>query len=173
MRNKSPSKNRHGQHCILESLAVHKQIAAEHWPDVDLENVHVDFDLSGICAGMAYWKTGRVRINIDLLLGDTLDEMWRQTLPHELAHIIAARLMGRKQGHGGIWQQVMRKFGLDPDRTHGMEVEHLRRKMRTAPCRCDCKTWELTARRVNAMKRGRIYRCPDCKTNLKVIGALT
>ena len=168
------SKNRHGQHCVLESLNMHRTLAGEYWPHVDLEDVYVDFESMGTCAGMAYWKSGRLRINVDLLEGDTLDEMWRQTLPHELAHIIANRMEGKKTGHQRSWKRVMEMFGLKAERTHNMEVEHLRRKSRTATCQCDCKTWELTARRVNAINRGtKRYACPSCHSTIIVMGKLS
>ena len=166
--------NQHGQHYVMASLDTHLTLAAEYWPSVNLEDVHVDFEHIGTCAGMAYWTSGRIRINVDLLEGDTLDEMARQTLPHELAHVIANRLEGVKSGHGTTWKHVMRMFGLKPTRTHDMEVEHLRRRTRTAECRCDCKTWELTARRVNAMNRGtKRYRCPSCHTLITQTGELS
>ena len=156
--------------------AMHAVIdrAGEIWPGVDLTDVHMDFNLRGTCAGMAYWTTGRVRINAGLLTGDTLAEMCEQTVPHELAHIIANRMLGRKSGHGSLWKSVMRQLGLEPNRCHNMEVAHLKtRHERSYPAACGCGDRTLTVRRGNRMLRtGCKYRCGKCRTVIVITGAL-
>jgi SprT protein len=164
------------QRIASDSLQAHITLAGEYWPHVDLSNVFMTFDLRGQSAGMAFWKTGKVRLNNGLLTGDTVEEMTQQTVPHELAHIIAGRMMGRKMGHGSLWKRIMRKFGLDPDRCHEMEVAHLKtRHERSYPAACGCASrTSLSVRRGNRMLRtGCTYRCGGCRQVITITGALS
>ena len=161
------------QRMAAEQLQALVLVSRDIWPDIDLSDVRMTFDLRGTSAGMAYWFSGKIRLNNGLLVAHTLDEMLNQTLPHELAHIIAGRMEGRKMGHGPRWRNIMRNLGLNPDRCHGMEVEHLKtRRERSYPATCGCGDRTLSIRRGNRMRRtGCTYRCGKCKTTITVIGA--
>jgi len=157
-----------------ESLHAHILTAGGYWPTLDLSDVHMTFDQRGMSGGCAFWKTGRIKLNDGLLRGDTLDRMCKVTIPHELAHIIAGRLHGKRQGHGRAWQRVMRTFGLEPERCHDMEVQHLKtRHERSYPAVCGCGDRRLSVRRGNRMKRtGCGYQCRTCRQRITLTGGV-
>lgn len=104
----------------------------------------VQFDLVGTNAGTAQWRpTGDciVRFNLELALQNLQDAL-SDTVPHEVAHIIADefsreldKVLGkRNEPHGEVWKLVMLGFGINPDKSryHNYNVEtvkHQRKSM--------------------------------------------
>lgn len=92
------------------------------------------------CAGRAYWPKGLVQLN-PRLAGISKSEI-RQTLLHELAHLVAyERHKNRRiKGHGKEWQQACSDVGIPGEKaTHQLA---------------------LPSRR---MKRKWRYHCPECQ----------
>lgn len=80
-------------------------------------------------AGRAFVESGRIELNPRLLAAtpDQIDPV----LVHEAAHIAAFRLFGGGiPAHGRHWRSLMRLAGLEPEVTHQMPVDHLRRRRR-------------------------------------------
>lgn len=94
-------------------------------------------------AGQANSTKWRIKLS-GILLNDTanVEEMINCTAPHELAHLITGKVYPHTEGdaserfrarmaglkapkrdiHGADWRYVMRVLGVDPERTHDMEV---------------------------------------------------
>lgn len=158
----------------LDTLGAFMELAARKYPSVDLSDVYMTFTVKGVCAGTAQWQSGRINLNDGLLSGGNAEQMCAQTVPHELAHIIANRLAGRKISHGKIWKQVMRTLGVEPLLYHTMDVSKLRtRTERVYPAACGCDTTDRTIsiRRGNNILRNKAtYTCRLCRQPVNITG---
>ena len=88
----------------------------------------ISFKLRGQKAGVAHLTENKLRFNPQLYR-DNREDFLRQTVAHEVAHLIAHQLFGpRIQPHGEEWQLIMRgDYELPADRCHSYEVQ--RRKV--------------------------------------------
>lgn len=99
--------------------------------------------------------------NVQLFLDDTI--------PHEVAHLVADSLYGRRiSEHGKEWQSVMALFGRDPVKRHNMDVTNAR-VHKLFELTCGCKTFNLSARRFRQALTGRL-RCTQCAQPLRYTG---
>ena len=74
----------------------------------------------GNVAGRAVYGPNEVRLNLVYAITQGRD-MLEDTLPHEIAHIMAYQLFGREvAGHGKEWKECYRMLtkGKDPTRCH-------------------------------------------------------
>lgn len=145
----------------------------------------IRYDTKETVAGYACWNMGNPYIRINpILLNENIDEMLKQTVPHEVAHIIVDELnkdrigstynyfTGRRKRtiapHGIEWQNVMYCFGLQSDRCHDMNVESIRvlRNKKQYQYRCNCKTHIVGQIIHNRIVSGRNYTCKVCKTRV-------
>jgi predicted SprT family Zn-dependent metalloprotease len=77
--------------------------------------------------GRAFVRSGRIELN-PKLLAEACDQV-EVVLIHEAAHVAAFRLFGEHiPAHGRHWRSLMRIAGQQPEITHKLPVEHLRRK---------------------------------------------
>ena len=96
----------------------------------------IDYGLRGTTAGRADRRSWTVYINLGLLL-ENVEDMIENTVPHEVAHLIADDLDYRagvyftRKPHGWRWQNVMHTFGLDPTRCHNYDTTNV--KIKKAP----------------------------------------
>lgn len=117
------------------AMRVHSKSAetitlAETLYQQSFANPCIDFSLTGVVAGRAYYHDWTVRLNRKLLERHP-DHMINVTVPHEIAHLVARKVYGpRIKAHGKEWQSVMRDFGLKPDVCHSMDTSDLRRTKR-------------------------------------------
>lgn len=131
----------------------------------DLEGPHVRFDKRGTCGGTACYSLNELNFNAGLMI-DNWDEYMNQVIPHEVAHLLKAHVYGEhRKGklhspHGVYWQRIMVMLGVNPDRTHNMDVS----KVAYAPrpktkhvymCPCCDKEFVISQVRHNKMLRGR------------------
>lgn len=78
-------------------------------------------------AGRAFVKSGRIELNPSLL-AKSLDQV-DVVLTHEAAHVAAFRLFGDNiPAHGRHWRSLMRHAGCEPDVTHKMPVDDVRKR---------------------------------------------
>ncbi|VXC60198.1 Protein SprT [Pseudomonas sp. 8Z] len=131
----------------------------------------VSFKLRGQKAGVAHLTENKLRFNLQLYR-DNREDFLRQTVPHEVAHLVAHQLFGlRIQPHGEEWQLIMRGvYELAPNRCHNYEVE--RRKVSRFIYRCSCPDGEFpfSAQRHALVAKGRRYFCRRCKATLHFTG---
>jgi SprT protein len=131
----------------------------------------IRFDLTGKSAGMVIFGPGSrcvIRYNAPLLLryGQRFID---ETVPHEVAHIVARRRFGQRiKPHGSEWRQIMAFFQVPAHRCHSFDTTHsTRRRMRYYEYRCACRKHRLSAIRHNRMNSGeRTYQCRFCGNQL-------
>lgn len=92
------------------------------------------------------------------------EDFLKQTVPHEVAHLVAYQHHGfRIRPHGQEWQSVMHLFGAEINRCHSYDVDHIKhRHYRYFEYRCNCKQHALTAIRHNRILKGQVYHCRKC-----------
>jgi SprT protein len=130
----------------------------------------VEINLKGRTAGYAHYS-GKLQFN-PILYKENVQEFLAQTLPHEIAHLIAVELYGfqKGKGHGAAWQSVMVNcFNRSPDRCHKYDVSNstVRTVKRVYQYECSCRIHTLTAVKHNRILKGARYRCAFCKTEIK------
>jgi len=133
--------------------------------------VAIRFDLRGCNAGMARFEPGKppeIRYNATLLT-DNPDDFLTQTVPHEVAHVVARALFGANvRPHGIEWKGLMGWFGVEPTRCHDYDVSRSQiRRLQRFPYRCACRRHWLTSIRHNRVLAGQTYYCRACKRALK------
>ncbi|MCU7852128.1 MAG: SprT-like domain-containing protein [Candidatus Thiodiazotropha sp. (ex Monitilora ramsayi)] len=133
----------------------------------------VRFDLRGKAAGMVVFKSHRkplIRYNAQMLSENGRDFI-HQTVPHEMAHLVARNLHGGKiRPHGKEWQSIMREFGAIPKRCHNFSTQGIpTRRMRYFPYRCSCRNHQLSAIRHRRTQSGVMYLCRTCGSPLTSI----
>jgi SprT protein len=124
----------------------------------------VSFDLTGTCAGTAYWRRRHIRFNHQLL-AENPAHFESDIIPHELAHLIVRHLHGEAPAsHGPEWQAVMRKLGVDLARLHSLDTTNSRTtaKVYGYVCSCNANNW-LSSRQHPRAQRGAVYACRQCK----------
>ncbi|PAU87417.1 SprT family protein [Pseudomonas sp. WN033] len=133
----------------------------------------VDLDLRGQRAGVAYLNDNRLRFNALMYRQNSADFL-RQTVAHEVAHLIAHQLYGpRIKPHGREWQGLMTQlYGLPAQRCHTYQVP--RRRSTQYLYRCGCaKQLPFTAQRHAWVTKGRQYLCRRCGNLLHFTGQQT
>ncbi|TRX75997.1 SprT family zinc-dependent metalloprotease [Pseudomonas mangiferae] len=131
----------------------------------------VSFKLRGQKAGVAHLQENRLRFNPQLYR-DNQDDFLRQTVPHEVAHLIAHQVFGgRIQPHGEEWQLIMRGvYELQPHRCHSYAVERRQGTRYIYRCGCPDQDFPFTAQRHALVGRGRRYICRRCRGPLTFTG---
>ena len=106
------------------------------------------------------------------LYQENREDFLRQTVPHEVAHLVAHQLFGlRIQPHGEEWQLIMRGvYELPPSRCHTYAVK--RRQVARFIYRCSCPDGEFpfSAQRHALVAKGRRYLCRRCRATLNFSG---
>lgn len=131
----------------------------------------IRFDLRGKAAGMVVFYPKRkqvIRYNRKML-AENGQVFIDQTVPHEVAHLVARFLHGsRIRPHGIEWRSIMVLFGADPIRCHNFPTPAgNRRRMRYFSYRCTCSTHQLSAIRHNRTQAGVTYLCRRCGSPLQ------
>lgn len=131
----------------------------------------VSFKLRGQQAGVAHLTENKLRFNPQLYR-ENREDFLKQTVAHEVAHLIAHQLFGLKiQAHGEEWQLIMRGvYELPPNRCHSYDVK--RRKVSRFIYRCSCpqSDFPFSAQRHALVGKGRRYFCRRCKVTLSYTG---
>jgi SprT protein len=154
--------HRRVEECYVQAEAFFKQ---------PFQRPQVCFKLRGQKAGVAHLTENKLRFNLQLYRAN-LDDFLHQTVPHEVAHMVAHHMFGpRIQPHGEEWQLIMRGvYELPPHRCHSYAVE--RRPVSRFIYRCVCAGGEFpfSAQRHALVAKGRRYYCRRCKATLSFTG---
>ena len=105
----------------------------------DFPQVAIRYDLRGRAAGMACCRRNRLtgeasdfvlRFNVEALQKDW-SHMVRETIPHEVAHIVGYALphLGAKN-HNTAWRRISQTLGARGDRCHTMQLTPAKRRAR-------------------------------------------
>ena len=131
----------------------------------------ISLKLRGQKAGVAHLQENLLRFN-EQLYRENAEHFLRQTVAHEVAHLIAHQMFGsRIQPHGEEWQLIMRGvYELPPNRCHSYAVQ--RRTVSRYIYRCSCAEGEFpfSAQRHALVSKGRRYYCRRCKVTLRYTG---
>lgn len=143
---------------------------AESFYKRQLSMPSVRFDLKGKAAGGAYPDHNVIRFNA-VLLAENTQHFLMQTVPHEVAHLVARAVYGRGiRPHGKEWQSVMTQvFGCPPDRCHQYNCRNsVTRTVTYYAYTCQCgQDYRLSAiRHRRSLRRQARYLCAKCKTVL-------
>lgn len=161
MRFSSPAVGSEIEHRVQQKLDALCTVVQERFGVVI--RPEVAWDLRGQAAGLANGQRSLIRFNRELAERYP-DEFVAQTVPHELAHLVAFKKFGgRIRPHGREWQAVIVALGAEPRRTHSYEVTPTRRLKRFAyQCHCPGSEYLLTSIRHNRIQRGHAYICKRC-----------
>ena len=130
----------------------------------------IEWNLRGVCAGLARVRENRIRLN-PVLLAENTEHFILQTVPHEIAHLVNRTLHGphvRAHGphvraHGPEWQYIMHALGLPAERCHQYDVANARTPaQRRYDYHCNCRSHPVSQIVHNRIRRGLTYTCRRC-----------
>ncbi|MDZ5601382.1 SprT family zinc-dependent metalloprotease [Pseudomonas sp. RP23018S] len=148
--------------CYVQAEAFFKRTFPR--PEVSLK-------LRGQKAGVAHLHDNLLRFNPQLYQANQ-DDFLRQTVPHEVAHLVAHQLFGGSiQAHGQEWQLIMRGvYELPPHRCHSYAVERRVATRYVYRCPCPGSDFPFSAQRHTLVRKGRRYVCKRCRQVLTYSG---
>lgn len=96
-----------------------------------VDAVRIRNDIRGQMAGWASWKPNGNQINYGLRFNHEAilkhnEEMTKDTIPHEVAHIVCYIKPHLGKNHDDGWKAVCRRLGGDDSRTHDMVLTKAR-----------------------------------------------
>ena len=101
------------------------------------DKIGIQFNVKGRVAGWAFPSRGSVRFN-SYMLTNNFSEFMSDTVPHELAHVVARQIDITCKPHGYTWQSVMRFFGSEPSRCHSYACEPRTSRRNRVQLTCTC-----------------------------------
>lgn len=182
---------------IENCLAIAKR---EFGTELSVSDIHVTYNLRGKTAGRAKRNSVTSYKEIALnaaLLDHNSEGMIHQTVPHEVAHLVAWTIwteynhnniameyhiahIAKKpySGHGPMWAHVMRTFGLEPRVRHKYDISVVETAhQRTYVYTCSCGKHYVTPIKHKAIqdraKRGGWNRCVTCNAIIVFTGGHT
>lgn len=156
---------RHLKMQVLRKLTQSLQLAEQYFKRTFPMPI-INYDISGLKAGVAYLQKNEIKFNRTLLL-ENPTEFIQQVVPHELAHLIVYQLFGKVKPHGKEWQNIMENvFSLPAEVYHHFDVKNVQGK--TFLYHCQCQEHHLSIRRHNKIQQGKNeYYCRKCKGKLQ------
>lgn len=113
-------------------------IAKRQWTSVDFDYPIVKYNVRGTTGGKASRVSWMVDFNPVLLI-ENEDDFISQTVPHEIAHLIARKLWSNIKPHGREWKLVMTIFGAKPRATHSYDISRVQvRTVNKFMWTCEC-----------------------------------
>ena len=142
---------------IRQRVAELVKIANTLWPNHSFDDLTVKMNnrLTST-AGRAWLQTGLVEFSTSLYEANT-DAFMEDTIPHEVAHIIAYRVYG-SSGHDAAWKQVCYALGSNTSRLHSFKTN----KNNGTAMRCGCMTHYFSPQRMAWVRKGKVYSCKHC-----------
>lgn len=161
-----------------ETVRAAEQRARDFYA-IPLPETEIDFSLRGRCAGQArVHRSGATLLRLNLtLLTENLTDFLKQTIPHEVAHLVIswqARQKNRHpRPHGPEWQSVMQNcYKLLPVRCHSYRTTPARIVPRNVLYRCGCREHRLTVIMHKRLSKSHQALCKSCRTHLKFVSVL-
>tara|TARA_R100000951_G_scaffold101420_1_gene92948 strand:- start:27769 stop:28275 length:507 start_codon:yes stop_codon:yes gene_type:complete len=156
---------------MIEMIKEYHAEAIRMMPEIADINIEVNLNSRMRSnGGTARWRhnTGEIALNYRLHRDNDMTQV-KQTYLHELAHIVQRVRYGwgrNIKSHGVEWQRIMRGLGINPDRTHKMDVSAYKNKTTRIAYKCGCQVHNITKQRHNKILRGASYSCKSCKMKL-------
>jgi SprT protein len=154
---------------IRECFALFNQITGKNLqiPDSDALVFFNQSRVGGYVCPARYGN--RVFLNWPLFKANT-ESYLNQTIPHEVAHIFQRSISSTERSHGPIWQGLMRKIGLRPDRCHNYDTT-VSARYETYTYICKCQKHKVSKIIHNKMLKGQKRTCRACKDTVIYIGS--
>ncbi len=155
----------------LQNRVIELYTKAEKFFNKQFQKPYIRLDLKGETAGQAWIEKRHLRFN-PVLLKENREHFLKQTVAHEVAHLLAYDIYGsRIRAHGQEWQSIMTDvFKLPANRCHSYDTHRSGRRQWLYQCRCEGKTITLGTTRHNRYHKGTVYLCTTCKAPLKYYG---
>lgn len=133
----------------------------------------IRLDLQGNNAGTANSYNNLLRFNKSLFFANQ-QHFLEQTVPHEVAHLIAYQLFGLHiKPHGKEWQHIMQiVYQLPAERCHHYPIIKKKKCYYLYNCQCANLIHPLTARRHYLISQGYQYICNYCRKTLHNTGKI-
>lgn len=135
----------------------------------------ISFNKKGSISGSFSSRDNEISFNFTLLK-ENYDKFMETTVVHEVSHFICYVMFGhqysrsgRHISHGRSWKSIMNFFGVPAKRCHSYNCDSVRtisRAKNTFLYKCNCREVELSSIRHNRARKGSIYVCNLCKSNL-------
>lgn len=160
---------------VATAIELYYEFALNRFNTLKIQNWSrptVSFYLRGATAGTATLQKNHIRINPALYIRNKKD-MLEQTVPHEVAHLVAWRVFHDK-GHQAGWKSVMGHFGLKADRCHTMDVSEVKQAYtrRRFLYNCSCRNdHQLTSQKhAKMISDPHAFICKNCRTFITFSG---
>jgi SprT protein len=129
--------------------------------------VEIDCSLRGLAAGKVSWRRGALpRIQYNLALAERHNEDFvRETVPHEVAHVLCHLLHPKARPHGPEWRDIMTRLGVaEPRRCHSFDTKDAQTKHQQRwRYSCGCREHLLSStRHYRILRQGTSYHCRSC-----------
>lgn len=130
---------------------------------VDFQDTAIRFDLNRKAFGMAGFKNGAFYVNFNMKACETeegFNHILRNTIPHEIAHIVCFKKPHLGQNHDRGWKAVCSAIGGNGKRASGPQVDlgktrNMTEYVYTATCG---KVMTISANRHARIQKGASYR---------------
>jgi len=165
------------EHSLSPTLSIQQKLINANYHYIDLANIvfnthllkypTIEHTIKGKKAGVAYLQQWKVNYNLELLIANE-EEFLKQTVGHEIAHLVAFQLFGSR-GHDKAWKYVMRQLGLEPNRCHSYDLSEITiKKHKKVIYKCNCKEHEIGLVRHKNLQanKNRYFTCCLCKGKL-------
>lgn len=126
---------------------------------ITLPNIVIRFESLGRAAGRAGRTTGQVyymKFNNDMMMNEGWDHMYKDTVPHELAHVVCLFNPQLGANHNYGWYTVCRFLGGSGERTHNELVTYAKGRTFEYTTKIG-KTVRLSQTRHNRVQEGAAY----------------
>lgn len=118
---------------FVQQVRAIQELAREKFPEFNLSShdLPIVFFAKGEMAGQARWGhfNGQRMYNIEFnveAITKYWDEMYNETIPHEMAHIVDYAIHKKSDHHGTKWKAIARALGCKGNRCHRLELKKAR-----------------------------------------------
>lgn len=144
---------------------------------VEMDRPEINFNQTGMTAGVAELRSWRIRLNPVLLIENKQDFINR-TVPHEVAHLAVQRIYpeahtrstGKRELHGPCWREIMDALGADPARCHQYDITNVKRNVTKYDYECvKCgHVYSVGGKMHNRIQAGVPYSCALCGKGARI-----
>ncbi len=140
-------------------------------PGQKIPQIDVRFDLRGRSAGIAGRRGWNyfMRFNTDMMQNEAWDDLFKDTVPHELAHVICFA-NGSDRGHGWAWRRTCQWLGGSGETYHKEKVVYAKGETYVYTTSTGA-TVHLSATRHRKVQSGVVYRFRDGKGAINISSA--
>ena len=151
---------------VAEAIRVARMVYRRHF-----DMPRVSYTVRGAVAGKASFTGWEVKFNATLL-EENAEEMVKDTVVHEVAHLVTRAMHGSEvSSHGEEWKSVMRSLGAAPTRTHSFDMTNAAVGRLVFKWGCGCREAVFSERKHNKLTGGRAFViCRQCKHRLHYTG---